>query len=72
MLSGRCISVDPVVFGSSRVMPTCMAVGEGVGIGAAIAAQQNILPEEVDVQMIRQKLIQHGAIISLEDVVPKS
>ncbi|TVY11420.1 FAD-dependent oxidoreductase [Paenibacillus cremeus] len=70
MLSGRCISVDPVVFGSSRVMPTCMSVGEGVGIGAAIAAQQHIAPEEVDVQLIRQKLRHYGAIISMEDVVP--
>jgi len=69
MMSGRCISVDPVVFGSSRVMPTCMAVGEGVGIGAALAAKQNIAPENVDVQTIRQKLRQHGAILSLEDGV---
>jgi len=67
MLSGRCISVDPVVFGSSRVMPTCMAVGEGVGIGAAIAAKNNITPENVDVKEIRQKLRDHGAILSLED-----
>lgn len=67
MLSGRCISVDPVVFGSSRVMATCMAVGEGVGIGAALAAQQNILPEEVDVQVIRKKLREYGAILSLQD-----
>lgn len=71
MLSGRCISVDPVVFGSSRVMPTCMAVGEGVGIGAALAALNNKLPEEVDVQIIRQKLRSYGAIISMEDVLPK-
>ncbi|RED28649.1 FAD-dependent oxidoreductase [Paenibacillus sp. VMFN-D1] len=68
MLSGRCISVDPVVFGSSRVMPTCMAVGEGVGIGAALAAKQQISPEDVDVRIIRQKLREHGAILSLEDV----
>jgi hypothetical protein len=68
MLSGRCISVDPVVFGSSRVMPTCMAVGEGVGTGAALAAKQKVLPEDVDVQTIRRKLREHGAILSLEDV----
>lgn len=68
MMSGRCISVDPVVFGSSRVMPTCMAVGEGVGIGAALAAKQRVLPEEVDVQEIRRRLREYGAIISLEDV----
>jgi len=67
MMSGRCISVDPVVFGSSRVMPTCMAVGEGVGIGAALAAQQGVAPEEVDVQLIRKKLREYGAILSLDD-----
>lgn len=67
MMAGRCISVDPVVFGSSRIMPTCIAVGEGTGIGAALAAQQNILPEEVDVQVIRKKLREYGAILSLED-----
>ncbi|GIN74147.1 hypothetical protein J14TS2_46220 [Bacillus sp. J14TS2] len=72
MLSGRCISVDPVVFGSSRVMATCMAVGEGTGIGAALAAQQNILPEEVDVQIIRKKLRENGAILSLEESVTLS
>lgn len=72
MLSGRCISVDPVVFGSSRVMPTCMAVGEGTGIGAALAAQQNILPEEVDVQVIRKKLREYGAILSLEESIAVS
>jgi hypothetical protein len=72
MLSGRCISVDPVVFGSSRVMPTCMSVGEGVGIGAALAVQQNIAPEDVDVQEIRKKLRQYGAILSLEDIPEKA
>ncbi|MFC4710652.1 FAD-dependent oxidoreductase [Enterococcus eurekensis] len=66
MLSGRCISVDPVVFGSSRVMPTCMAVGEGVGTGAAMAAKLGISPEEVDVQEIRESLLAHNAILSLD------
>lgn len=70
MLSGRCISVDPIVFGSSRVMATCMAVGEGVGIGAALASKQKILPEEVDVQLIRKKLRENGAILSMEDISP--
>jgi len=67
MMSGRCISVDPVVFGSSRVMPTSMSIGEGAGIGAALAAKEGIYPENVDVQEIREKLRENGAILSLED-----
>jgi hypothetical protein len=70
MLSGRCISVDPVVFGSSRVMPTCMSIGEGVGVGAAIAVKQGVAPEDVDVPAIRRKLREYGAILSMEDVIP--
>lgn len=66
MLSGRCISVDAVVFGSSRVMPTCMAVGQGVGIGAALAAKQCISPSDVDVNEIRNVLLKEGAILSVK------
>ncbi|MFL0247287.1 FAD-dependent oxidoreductase [Candidatus Clostridium stratigraminis] len=65
MLSGRCISVDAVVFGSSRVMPTCMAVGEGAGVGAALAVKHNISPSEVNTDEIRNILIEQGAILSI-------
>jgi hypothetical protein len=33
-----------------------------------LAAKQKVLPEDVDVQTIRRKLREHGAILSLEDV----
>lgn len=66
MYSGRCISVDPVVFGSSRVMPTCMAVGEGAGTGAAMASKQKIKPKEVDVALIREQLLKNGAILEIK------
>lgn len=66
MLSGRCISVDAVVFGSSRVMPTCMAVGQGVGIGAALAVKHGISPYHVNIDEIRNILDEEGAILSVE------
>lgn len=65
MLSGRCISVDAVTFGSTRVMPTCMAVGEGVGIGAALAVKEGISPYDVSVDTIRKILLKNGAILSV-------
>lgn len=65
MLSGRCISVDAVVFGSSRVMPTCMAAGQGVGVGAALAVQHDISPADVDTNEIREILLKQGAILSV-------
>lgn len=65
MMSGRCISVDAVSFGSTRVMPTCMAVGDGVGIAAALAVKHGISPRDVDVKELREKLIHYGAILSI-------
>lgn len=65
MMTGRCISVDAVAFGSTRIMPLCMAVGEGAGIGAAIAARKGIEPREVDTDEVRAKLLENGAILSV-------
>lgn len=65
MMSGRCISVDAVVFGSSRVMPTLMAVGEGAGSGAALACKYGIEPADVNTDEIREILKNNGAILSI-------
>lgn len=66
MMSGRCISTDSNAFGSTRVMGTCFAVGEGVGIGAALAVKENIAPADVDVKKIRQILKKNGAVLEME------
>jgi hypothetical protein len=65
LFSGRCISVDAKVMSSSRVMPTCMAVGQAAGIGAAIAAKAGRVPREADCGEVRRILRQNGAILSL-------
>ena len=69
MMAGRCISVDAVAFGSSRIMPLCMAVGEGAGTGAALAASQDIEPKDVDPAQVREILLRHGAILSVDQAV---
>ena len=56
MFSGRCASMDAVALSSARVMPPLMAIGEGAGVGAALAIKQGITPGEVDVQEIREIL----------------
>ena len=53
MFAGRCASMDAVAMSSARVMPICMAMGEGAGVGAALAIKQGISPKDVDVQQIR-------------------
>lgn len=65
MMTGRCISVDEVAFGSVRIMPTCMVVGQGAGVGAALAVRQGIDPEAVEVCQIREILRRDGAVLEV-------
>lgn len=66
LLSGRTISVDPTIFGMTRVMSTCMAVGEACGMAAAIAHRKELLPSQVDVQELRAELEKAGVILNLD------
>ena len=63
MMAGRCISVDAVVFGSSRIMTVLMAVGEATGVGAAHAVKQNNTPKDVDPQQIREITKPRGNLV---------
>jgi hypothetical protein len=62
MMAGRCMSADSYAHGSSRIMTLCIAVGEGAGIGAALAVKQNISPRDVNTAEVRQILLRHGGI----------
>ncbi len=65
---GKCISVTHKGFSSTRVMPTCMAVGHAGGVAAALAAQMKKDPQELMPQ-IRDSLRKQSAIVLEEDVV---
>jgi hypothetical protein len=58
LMAGRCISGTHRAHASYRVMAICMAMGEAVGVAAALSAQQNKTPKDVaasDVQNVLQK-----------------
>lgn len=63
MFAGRCASLDAVVMSSARVMPTCMVIGEGAGVGAGLAVKHGISPSEVDAEEVRSMLRASGAIL---------
>ncbi|HCR84150.1 MAG TPA: FAD-dependent oxidoreductase, partial [Lachnospiraceae bacterium] len=67
MMTGRCISVDAVAFGSTRIMTLCMAIGQGAGVGAALASKNKIQPRKVDPEEVRKILLQKGAILTLDE-----
>lgn len=67
MFAGRCASMDAVVMSSARVMPICMAMGEGAGVGAALAVKKGISPKDVDVQEVRSILKASNVLLQPED-----
>ena len=47
-------------------MPICMAMGEGAGVGAALAVRHGISPKDVDVQEIREILRKSNVLLEVE------
>jgi len=64
MFAGRCGSMDSVAMSSLRVMPPLMAMGQGAGVGAALAIKQGITPAEVNVQEVRSILLKDGVMLT--------
>ena len=54
---------DQGAFGSIRPTAQCMAMGEAAGVAAAMAVKENLTPKTIDVQKLRAKLVENGAII---------
>lgn len=63
MFSGRCASMDAVAMSSCRVMPPLMAMGQGAGVGAALAVKQKVMPADVDPQQVRSILRGDGVML---------
>ncbi len=60
LVAGRSISATHTAFGSSRVMATCMGIGQGAGVAAAQMIQKNLKSREVIISEIRMQLVQNG------------
>ncbi len=63
IVAGRCISADHEAQASLRIMPTCAAIGQGAGIGAVVAHDDNVPVNKIDIKKLQEKLILNGAKI---------
>ncbi len=63
LFAGRCISGSHKAHSSYRVMNICMAMGEAVGLAAALAVAKKIPSCEMKVSDIQQKLEQRGVCL---------
>lgn len=64
LVAGRCISVDRIVHGSTRIMPTCLVTGEAAGSAAALAVHSGRNAHNINVAELRKNLKQHGAFFN--------
>lgn len=60
LVTGRPISATHVASGSIRVMATCMAMGQGAGVAAAMLAGECCSNREIDINGLRENLIAQG------------
>ena len=64
-----CISATHVAFGTIRVEPVLMQLGEVAGFAAAIAKEQNVTPVQVPADNLQHRLVEHGfALTFFNDV----
>ena len=63
LVAGRCISSDQQSYESFRAMAPTMCLGEAAGTAAAICVKSQKSPKEIDVELLRNQLIQQGAEI---------
>lgn len=68
LVTGRCISGTHRAHASYRVMSICMAMGEAVGLAAALCAQEGCTPRALDVAKLQAALLAKG--VELFDNAP--
>jgi len=67
LVAGRCHSATSGALASSRVTATAMGMGQAAGVAAALAVAGHNSPQEVKVGQLQDKLLQQGAILSMEN-----
>lgn len=63
LVAGRCSSMNHEAMAATRVMSTCMALGEAAGRAAGIALTDGVGPDAVDVEKLRSLLREKGAYL---------
>ena len=63
LTSGRCISVDDGLMHAIRVIPPCMMTGQAAGTAAALCAQTDTIPRDLDPSLLRQQLATAGVLL---------
>ncbi|WP_461486164.1 FAD-dependent oxidoreductase, partial [Pedobacter sp.] len=66
LVAGRSISTTHEAMSAIRVMAPCMAMGEAAGRAAKLAIRNNVKPSQLEVNLLREELVNTGAYIHKE------
>jgi hypothetical protein len=60
-VAGRIVSADRVAFAGIRAQCTCMAMGQAMGVAAALAVQKGVASRDIPSQDVVAVTLEHGA-----------
>ena len=63
LVAGRCISATHEAASAARIMPNCMALGEAAGTAAALSLKNNVLPFQLNTELLRRQLQEQGVYL---------
>lgn len=70
LICGRTIDADYEMFASLRVMVTCMVLGQGAGVAAALCVERRIGAQQIVPSVLQERLKKGAALVHREDAVP--
>ena len=65
MMAGRCFSADQLALSSARVSTTGSMMGQAAGIAAAICAEKNCYPRDLDCREVRKIVMERGGELAV-------
>ena len=63
IVAGRSVSSARAIYGSVRVTPACVVMGQAAGTAAAIACATKTNPKTIDIKRLQNLLVHQGALI---------
>ena len=60
LVAGRCSSMNHEAMAATRVMSTCMALGEAAGTAARLSLETGVEVDAVDIPLLQKTLVSQG------------
>ncbi len=66
-----CASASHIAFGSIRMEPVFMILGQSAAVAACMAIDENIAVQDVEYEKLKSTLIEKGQVLTLEDKIKR-